>query len=136
MILLQEFELFFGRMAGGGRTDRCGSRNSYLDVPWLCLGSSGMKGINKACQNSKAWDETGQTYEQTDFFSENILMEKSFWIYTKLIIERLILGFKYEKITKFSLNYRVITIIEARCKGIGRKGERGREASGFIKKYL
>ena len=71
-------------------------------------------------------DGTGQTYEQTDFFSENILMEKSFWIYTKLIMERLILGIKDEKITKFSLNYRVITIIEARGKGIGRKGERGR----------
>ena len=43
------------------------------------------------------WDGTGQTYEQTDFFSENILMEKSFWIYTKLIIERLILGIKNKK---------------------------------------
>ena len=52
-------------------------------------------------------------------------MEKSFWIDTKLIIERLILGFKYEKITKFSLNYRVITITEAGGKGVGGKGERG-----------
>ena len=51
-------------------------------------------------------------------------MEKSFWIYTKLIMERLILGFKYEKITKFSLNYRVITITEARDKGLGGTGER------------
>ena len=67
-------------------------------------------------------DGTGQTYEQTDFFSENIHMEKSFWIYTELIMERLILGIKYEKITKFSLNYRVITIIEARGKGLGRQG--------------
>ena len=51
-------------------------------------------------------------------------MEKSFWIYTKLIMERLILGIKYEKITKFSLNYRVITITEARDKGLGGKRER------------
>ena len=56
-----------------------------------------MKGINKACRNSKVWDETGQTYEQTDFFSKNILMEKSFWIFKKLIMERLILGIKYEQ---------------------------------------
>ena len=37
----------------GGRTDRRGSRNSYLDVPWLCLGSSGMKGINKHVETQK-----------------------------------------------------------------------------------
>ena len=44
MILLQEFELFFGRTDGGctdGRTDRRGSRNSYLDErlmqKWMIL---------------------------------------------------------------------------------------------------
>ena len=65
-------------------------------------------------------------------------MEKSFWIYTKLIMERLILGIKYEKITKFSLNYRVITITEARGKGLGGKEREGKggKTSGFLKNYL
>ena len=31
-------------------------------------------------------DGTGQTYEQAVFFSENIMMEKSIWIYKKLIM--------------------------------------------------
>ena len=47
-MLLQEFELFFGHMegrrrraadGGGGRTDRRGSRNSYLDfiILWILM---------------------------------------------------------------------------------------------------
>ena len=85
MILLQEFELFFGRTDGGrteerthGRTDRLGSQNSYLDEKVEIMIHTKFINVGDGMYSGLSNKRAARLFVSEEFFLPSRLLESTY----------------------------------------------------------